>query len=69
MRIKMEKIKKYINLAIVLDLQNYQLSMNKWFEFRKLFHHVDQSMMKKAFEEFLPIVKPVVYNFSQRKSY
>jgi hypothetical protein len=56
--------KKLIDLACVLDLENYVLSLDRWLQMP--IHVKTKDERQDCFDKYLPIVKPMVHRFHTR---
>ena len=56
--------KKLIDLAAVLDLENYVLSLDRWLEMP--IHVKTKNERQGCFDKYLKIVKPMVHRFHTR---
>lgn len=56
--------KKLIDLACVLDLDNYVLSLDRWLQMP--IHVKTKDERQDCFDKYLPIVKPMVHRFHTR---
>ena len=59
--------KQYIELGFIIDIENLRKSLDKWLHIREKYEEGKKFDSEELFNQYLPIVKPIIHRFTLGK--